>query len=412
MRLYLDNNATTQIHPAVLTALQESFRADWGNASSVHQEGQRSRRAVEEARERLGSLLGAAPREIVFTSGGTESNNAAIHGVALSGAPGRGPCHIVTTSIEHPSALEPVRQLEARGFGATFVLGGRDGRVRAGEVIDAIRPETRLVSVMLANNETGVIQPVEEIGRHCRDRGVHFHCDAVQGAGRIAVDVNALNADTLSISAHKMHGPKGIGALYVRSGAALAPLITGGAQERRRRAGTESVPLAVGFGLAATLAEEFVGPRSPAGLLSSPGAPDVMEDPGSAGSRRPTGVASLRDAFERRVLAMHEGAFVHGAAAPRLPNTASICFPGVDGEALVIALDLAGVAVSSGSACSSGRTEPSHVLLTMGVSVDHARSSVRFSLSRFSTAGELDRVVSLLADLVPAHRRPQGAGKP
>jgi cysteine desulfurase len=380
MRIYLDNNATTEIHPAVLAALQESFREVFGNASSVHAEGRRARQAVEEAREAVAALLGAAAREIVFTSGGTESNNAALHGAALSGP---SPCHIVTTAIEHPSALEPVRQLVSRGFDATFVPSGTDGRVNVGEVLEAIRPDTRLVSVMLANNETGVIQPVAEIGRHCRDRGIHFHCDAVQAAGKLPLDIEAIRADTLSISSHKMHGPKGIGALYVRRGSVLAPHISGGAQERRRRAGTESVPLAAAFGVAAELALEWV----------------------SSAENGPAGVSALREEFEAAALGLHPPAFINGTASPRLPQTSSISFPGIDGEALVIGLDLAGVAVSSGSACSSGRTEPSHVLLAMGLPVDHAKSSIRFSLSRFTTGEEIGRVVELLRELLPKHRR-------
>lgn len=381
MRIYLDNNATTPLHPAVLEALQQAFRDVYGNASSVHQEGRAARQALEQARESVAALIGAVSREVVFTSGGTESNNTAIHGAALSAAASGRPCHIVTTTIEHPSALEPARQLASRGIEATFVGCGAGGRVDAAEVIAAIRPETRLVSVMLANNETGVIQPVAEVGRYCRERGIHMHCDAVQGGGKIPVDVAELSADSLSLSAHKMHGPKGAGALWVRGGTVLQPHLSGGAQERRRRAGTESVPLAVGFGVAAALAREVDAPA----------------------------IARLRDSFERRVLAEHQGSFVNGATSERVPNTASICFPGVDAEALVIALDLAGVAVSSGSACSSGRTEPSHVLIAMGLSVDHAKSSIRISINRFTTSEELDRGATLLSELVSRHRRHERA---
>jgi cysteine desulfurase len=363
MRIYLDNNATTAIHPEVLEALSENLRNVYGNASSIHQEGQSARRTIEEAREAVAGLLGATPREIVFTSGGTESNNAAIYGVA--GTDDR--VHIVTTSIEHPSVAEPLA-----GRNVTWVAVGRSGRVDAAAVIDALRPDTRLVTVMLANNETGVIQPVSEIARACRDRGIHIHCDAVQAAGKVGIAVEELGVDTLSVSAHKLHAPKGIGALYVRKGApALTPQLLGGAQERRRRAGTENVPLAAAFGSAATLAND------------------------SAMWRR---VTALRDAFEA---ALPGVVTINGAGVARVPNTSNVTFHGADGEGIVIALDLRGVAVSTGSACSSGRVEPSRTLLAMGLSPAEARSTVRFSLSRFTSGEEIGQVVRLLAELVP-----------
>src|SRR5437764_4722803 len=252
MRVYLDNNATTPVHPAILDALREAFADVYGNASSIHKEGQAARRRIEEARDSVARLIGAAAKEIVFTSGGTESNNAAIFGAAAG--PDRH--HIVTTAIEHPSVLEPVAELERRGHAVTIVAPLRSGVVEADAVIAAIRPETRLVTMMLANNETGVIQPVAEVARVCRERSIHFHCDAVQGAGKIDVDVSALAVDTLSLSAHKLHAPKGIGALYVRRGLVLDRHVLGGAQERRRRAGTENVPLAVAFGVAAEIARD------------------------------------------------------------------------------------------------------------------------------------------------------------
>ncbi len=376
MRVYLDNNATTPIHPEVLALLTTTLQDVYGNPSSIHKEGQSARQTIEEAREAVSRLVGSTAREIVFTSGGSESNNAAILG-AVSRTSGQ---HLVTTAIEHPSVLAPIRELERSGTEVSIISPRRDGAVDAEAVIDAIRPETSLVAVMLANNETGVVQPVAAIGRACRDRSVHFHCDAVQAAGKIEFDVESLGVDTLSLTAHKMHGPKGIGALYVRRGLTLAPLIAGGSQERRRRAGTENVPLAAAFGAAAALAAE----------------PRVKEQ-----------VRSLRDRLENELrAALADSITVNGSAAPRLPNTSSITFHDVDAEGLVIALDLGGVAASSGSACSSGRVEPSGVLLAMGLTPDDARSTVRFSLSRFTTAEEIGRLVELLHDIVPRCKRP------
>ncbi|HEY8713328.1 MAG TPA: cysteine desulfurase family protein, partial [Thermoanaerobaculia bacterium] len=306
-RIYLDNNATTPIHPDVMRVLEESLRDVFGNASSIHKEGQRARQVIEDGRESVAALIGATARDVVFTSGGTESNNAGIFGAIPRG----GRHHIVTTKIEHPSVAEAVTELERRGHRVTRVPPSRSGEVSASAVIDAIEPDTRLVTVMLANNETGVIQPVAEIGRACRERGVHFHCDAVQGAAKIKVDVNELACDTLSMSAHKMYAPKGIGALYVRRGLTLSPHMFGGAQERRRRAGTENVPLAAAFGAAAKLAS-----------------------PGNS---------TLRDRFESALTSAFD-VVINGASAPRVPNTSSATFRNVDAEGLVIALDLNGVA--------------------------------------------------------------------
>ena len=376
MRIYFDNNATTRIHPEVLDALDSALGEVWGNASSTHSEGRAARRVIEESRESVAALLGASPREIVFTSGGTEANNAAVHGAVLSDT---STCHIVTSSIEHPSALEPARALAEQGNPLSIVRPGGDGVVTAASVIEAIRPDTGLVSLMLANNETGVLQPAAEVGRFCRERGIHFHCDAVQAAGKIRVDVEQLCADSLAISAHKMHAPKGIGALYIRRGRELRPQMLGGAQERRRRAGTENVPLARAFGVAASLA---------AGAVS-----------------HANEVEALRDRFESSALGGIPELIVNGAGAWRLPNTSNLRFQGADGETLVIALDLDGVAASTGSACSSGRVEPSHVLLEMGLSDAEARSSVRFSLSRMNTAAEVDEAVGKLQRVVAANRR-------
>ena len=372
MRIYLDNNATTAIHPDVLGTLDSMLRNVFGNASSIHKEGQTARQVIEDARESVARLIGATAREIVFTSGGTESNNAAIFGAVST----LGIHHIVTSAIEHPSVLAPVDELRRRGHEVVLVLPSRDGLVDADAVIGAIRDDTRLVSVMLANNETGVVQPVAEIARVCRERGVHLHCDAVQAAGKIEVDVRQLGVDTLSLSAHKMHAPKGIGALYVRLGTKMQSHLFGGAQERRRRAGTENVPLAAAFGVAAALAGE----------------PEFKHE-----------VAALRDRFESSIAGL--GVTINGALAPRVPNTSNVTFHGADGEGLVIALDLKGVAVSTGSACSSGRVEPSHILLAMGLTAEEAKATVRFSLSRFTTASEIETAVVLLRDVLPRVRK-------
>ncbi len=375
MRIYLDNNATTRIDPAVLDALSGSLRDVYGNASSIHKEGQAARRRLEEARESVAALIGATAREVVFTSGGTESNNAALFGAVAT----QGFHHIVTTAIEHPSVLEPLQELERRGHQVTIVPPSPSGVVEAGSVLSVLREDTTLVAMMLVNNETGVIQPVPDVARVCRERGIHVHCDAVQAAGKIDIDVNTLGADTLALSAHKIHAPKGSGALYVRKGLVLERLIFGGAQERRRRAGTENVPLAAAFGVAAELARDA--------------------------ATRPH-VRVLRDRLESELA--NEQITINGAAAERVPNTASITFHNADGEGLVIALDLEGVAVSTGSACSSGRVEPSHVLLAMDLSPDLARSTVRFSLSRMTTDEEISATVSALRDILPRCRRSSG----
>ena len=372
-RIYLDNNATTAVHPAVLDALHHALRDVYGNASSIHKEGQTARRSIEDARESVARLIGASAREIVFTSGGTESNNAAIFG-AVAGFDRH---HIVTTAIEHPSVLEPVAQLERRGHTVTLVTPARSGQVPPSAMIGAIRDNTRLVAMMLANNETGVLQPVAEVARVCRERGIHFHCDAVQAAGKTDIDVASLGVDTLALSAHKLHAPKGIGALYVRKGLSLERHLFGGAQERRRRAGTENVPLAVAFGVAAELARD--------------------------GAFRQQ-VGALRDRLER-ALASSLDVAINGASVPRVPNTANVSFPGADAEGIVIGLDLNGVAVSTGSACSSGRVEPSHVLLAMGLTPDEANSTIRFSLSRFTTEEEIERVVQAVREIVPRAQR-------
>lgn len=375
MRIYLDNNATTQIHPQVLDVLSARLREVFGNASSIHSEGQLARRVLEESRESVAALIGSSPREVVFTSGGTESNNAAIYGItSLSDSR----CHLVTTAIEHPSVLEVARDLETRGHSVTYVRPSREGVVSASEVIAALREDTKVVSIMLANNETGTIQPVGEIAAACRSRGIHVHCDAVQAAGKLPVAVNDLCVDTLSLSAHKLHAPKGVGALFVRRGTKLHPHLLGGSQERRRRAGTENVPLAAAFGEAARIARE------------EPEAVARMQ--------------ALRDRLEARMGRTLADVSINGGSVPRIANTSNLLFRGCDAEGIVIALDLKGIAISTGSACSSGRVEPSHVLLAMGLSEEDAKSSIRVSISRFTTDQELQQIAERLEEIVPKIR--------
>jgi len=375
-RLYFDNNATSPVHPTVADEMSAALRTTWGNPSSVHSEGRRARQTLEESRESVASLIGSTPREIVFTSGGSESNNTALVGASFQSGQR---CHIVTSAIEHPSVIRSVEWLRRRGHDATLVGCRPDGTVDPNAIESALREDTRVVALMLANNETGVLQPVAEIAAMCRARGIHVHCDAVQAVGRVPVQVEELGVDTLAIAAHKMHGPKGVGALYVRSGVTLEPLISGGAQERRRRAGTESVALAVGFAAAARLAE------------------DDMD--------RWRAVAAWRDALEASLLEAFAGSFVNGGGAARLPNTTNICFRGFDAEGIVIGLDLEGLAVSTGSACSSGRVEPSDVLIRMGISEDDARSSVRVSLGRLNHKDEIEKALELFRKIVPRNRK-------
>jgi cysteine desulfurase len=374
MRIYLDNNATTPIHPEVLDALATACREVYGNASSIHKEGQAARRALEESRDAIAQMIGAGSREVVFTSGGTESNNAALFGAA-----GAAPAHIITTSIEHPSVLEPLAELERRGWTVTRAGCDSSGRVSAADVVAALRPDTKLVSLMLVNNETGVVQPVAEVAAECRRRGIAVHCDAVQAAGKLQIDVEELGVDVLAISAHKMHAPKGIGALYVRSGTVLQRILLGGAQERRRRAGTENVPLAVAFATAAAV---------------------IGRDAGAIERMR-----TMRDGFEQAVCASIDDCVVNGAGAERVAGTSSLLFRGSDAEGIVIGLDLREIAISTGAACSSGRVEPSHVLFAMGLSEADARSSVRISMSRLTTSEELDRAAEVLRTVVASNRR-------
>jgi cysteine desulfurase len=376
-RVYLDYNATTPVDPAVLEAMLPFLGASFGNAGSVHTPGQLARAAVDAARDSVAALIGAAPNEVVFTSGGTESDNLAIFGtVARTTRPRK---HVITTAIEHHAILHACEELSRQGVEVTVVPvrtgPGAQGIVDPEEIRRAICPETVLITVMHANNELGTIQPIEEIARIAADAGVCFHCDAVQSAGKVQLDVGKLGVDLLSVSAHKFCGPKGIGALYVRAGRQISPRAWGGHAERDRRAGTENVPGIVGIGKAAELARNL-----------------LAED----GAR----IRSLRDQLETTLLERIPNVRLNGDRNRRVPNTSNLSFPGAGGEALLIALDLQGLACSTGAACSSGSTEPSHVLLAAGLSHDDARSSLRFSLGRPSTAADVDRAIEIIPSVV------------
>jgi cysteine desulfurase len=377
MRAYLDYNATTPVDSAVLEAMLPFLADNFGNASSIHSSGQRSRAAVDRARGSVAKLLGAKPSEIVFTSGGTESDNLAIFGltaaVAAKAAGARK--HIITTAIEHHAVLNSCQELQRQGIDVTFVSVRSSGVVDPEDIRRALRSETILISVMHANNELGTIQPIEEIGCIAAEADVYFHSDAVQSAGKLALDVNQLGVDLLSISAHKIYGPKGVGALYVRTGTPLAPQSHGGHHERDRRRGTENVPGIVGLGKAAELAIE-----------------NLQTD-----SER---ISSLRDRLERSVLDLVPSAKVNGDTPRRLPNTSNLSFEAAGGEAMLIALDLLGVECATGAACSSGAVEPSHVLLAIGLSPDQARSSLRFSLGRQTTDEEIDHAIARIPGVI------------
>jgi cysteine desulfurase len=384
-RVYLDNNATTPVLPEVLEAMRPYFGEHFGNASSIHHHGQETRAAVERARESVAALLGCRASEVVFTSGGTEGDNLAIFGLARSGD------HVITSTVEHHAVLNTCKRLakhpEPRRCEVTCIPVDGRGLVDPADVKRAIRPNTKLITIMFANNETGVAQPVAEIGKIAAEADIYFHTDAVQAAGKIPIDVNEIGCDLLTISGHKLHGPQGAGALYVRKGTQLEPMLIGGSHERSRRAGTENVPGIVGLGKAAELAR--------AGF--------------ERGDERK--MADARDHLERELLDI-EATGLNGEGAPRVPNTTNIYFDGIEGEALVIALDLKGLAVSTGAACSSGAIEPSHVLTAMGLRSDRARASIRFSLGKQNTLEDVDFALGLipetvgrLRDLSPVYQR-------
>ncbi|HXZ42575.1 MAG TPA: cysteine desulfurase family protein [Terriglobales bacterium] len=369
-RVYFDNNATTPVLPEVFEAMRPYFFEHFGNASSIHHHGQETRAAVERARESVAALLGCRPSEIVFSSGGTESDNLAIFGLFKPGN------HVISSTIEHHAVLNSCKHLQSAGCEVTCVPVDGHGLIDPDDVRRALRPNTKLITIMMANNETGVLQPVEDVGRIAAEADVYFHTDAVQAAGKVPVDVKRIGCDLLSISGHKMHGPQGIGALYIRKGTTLQPMLHGGSHERSRRAGTENVPGIVGLGKAAEIAKAALD----RGELSR--------------------MAEMRDQIEQKILAEVEAIGINGAGAPRVPNTTSIYFEGIEGEALVIALDLKGLAVSTGAACSSGAIEPSHVLIAMGLPAERARASIRFSLGKQNTPEEVEFALRLVPEIV------------
>lgn len=371
-RVYLDHAATTPVRPEVVEVMVEYMTSRFGNPSSLHMEGREAKDALEEARRRVATLINASPEEICFTSGGTEADNMAIKGAVLA-AGGRG--HIITTKIEHHAVLHCAQALGETGCEVTYLDVDGDGLVDPDDVRRAIRKNTLLVSVMLANNEVGTIQPISEIAAICKEHGVLLHTDAVQVPGQIPVDVPALGADMMSISSHKIYGPKGVGALYIRNGVKLAPIVHGGGQEGARRAGTENVPGIVGFGKAAELASQELNWRRERLL-------------------------QLRERLIQGVLSRIEGVRLNGHRERRLPNNVNVSPLGVEGKALVLGLDSMGIAASSGSACRSGAVEPSHVLLAMGVSDEAAKSALRMTLGISNTDEDMDYVIDSLAALV------------
>jgi len=375
---YFDHNATTPVSLEVREAMAEALSNVWGNASSVHRFGQAARQRLEASRRQLAALLSCQPKEVVFTSGGTEADNLAVLGAVRASRRERR--HVVTTTIEHPAVLNACSQLEREGVEVTCVEVDGGCRVDPDSVRRALRPHTVLVSVMHANNETGVVQPVGEIARIAREAGALMHCDGVQAAGKLAVDVEALGVDLYSISGHKFYAPKGLGALFVRQGTKIEPLFHGGHHERDYRPGTENVPGAIALGRAAQWAAENLA---------------------SEAAR----LVELRDQLERGLLARIPDAGVNGGGAARTPNTANLWFDGIDSEPLLIGLDLRGFAVSSGAACSSGATEPSHVLTAMGLSKERAKSSLRFSLGRSNTSSQVEELIEAVGQAVAHLRR-------
>ena len=369
-RIYLDNNATTPVLPEIFEAMRPYFGEHFGNASSIHHHGQETRAAVEDARESVAALLGCRASEIVFTSGGTEADNLAIAGLVAAGD------HVITSSIEHHAVLLACNRLEEIGCEVTVLPVDGRSLVDPDDVRRALRPNTKLISIMMANNETGVLQPVEEIAKIAVEAGVCFHTDAVQAAGKVPIDVQRIGCRALTISGHKIHAPQGIGALYLRKGTQIQPLFYGGRHERSRRAGTENVPGIVGLGRAAKLAKDAF---------------DRGDD------KR---MAAMRDRLQQGILAQVDEAGINGEGAVRVSNTTNIHFDHIDGEALVIALDLKGLAVSTGAACSSGAIEPSHVLVAMGLRADQARASIRFSLGKQTVAEDIDYALALVPETV------------
>lgn len=366
--IYFDNNATTQPDPRVVEAMLPWLTDLYGNPSSTCRFGKQAASAVEKAREQVAALLGCEPREIVFTSGGTESNNAAIASALRLNSSRR---HLVTTAVEHSAILKPCETLKDEGYEVTRLQVDSDGQLIMTDLDHIIRPDTVLVSVMFANNETGVLFPISEIAKIAQSKGVFFHTDAVQAAGKVPINVSELGISYMSVSAHKIHGPKGIGALYVNRRSGFHPLFLGGGQESGRRSGTENVAGIVGFGCAAEIAMQNL-------------------------ARQATEVKKLRDTFEKGILERISGVKINGAGAKRLPNTSNLSFDGIEAEAALIMLDRAGICASAGSACMSGSHAPSHVLKAMGFSDKRARSSLRFSFSRFNAMAEIEKALEVL----------------
>ena len=391
--IYLDNNATTPLDPAVIEEMLPFLTKYYGNPSSGYAFAARARKAVDLARERLAALLGCAPSEIVFTSGGTESNNAVIHSALAYSAIAAAKAgqfephwkHIVTSAVEHSAVLRPCQDLEKHGCAVTFLGVDRDGNLDLGELEAAIRPETALVSMMWANNETGVLFPVQKIAEICRRKGVLFHTDAVQAVGKIPIRLRETAINFLSLSAHKFHGPKGVGALYVNERTRFGPLIAGGGQENGRRGGTENVAGIVGLGKAAELALKY-----------------LAEGKGS--------VHSMRDRFEKAILESVSGASVNGTGALRIPNTSSLSFEGIESSNALLLLDRHGICCSAGSACRTGSQEASHVLRAMNPNGDGARRSLRFSFGRFNSEAEIDRAIEIVPKVIEKLREPAVRG--
>ena len=385
-RIYLDHNSTTPLHPEVLEAMLPYYKEAFGNPSTIYSFGQETRKATDEAREKVANLIGASPEEIIFTSGGTEADNLALKGVAA--ALEKKGKHIITSSIEHHAVLSALEYLEKRGYKVSFLPVDKHGWLHPGQVEEAITSQTTLISVMHANNEVGTIEPISEIGEIARKAGIYFHTDAIQTIGKIKVNVDDLKVDLLSLSAHKFYGPKGVGALYVRKGTRIHPLLHGGYQERHRRAGTENVAGIVGLGKAAEIASK-----------------EMVQQ-----SRRES---NLRDRLEKTIRENINHCRVNGHPTRRLPNTLNVSFEFIEGESLILNLDLKGIAASTGSACTSGSLEPSHVLIAMGVAPEIAQGSIRFSLGRDNRKEDIDYTVKNLVEIAGRLREmsPLFAGK-
>lgn len=372
-RIYMDHSATTPVDPEIAQSVLKCMVEDFGNASSIHWFGREARKAVEEARQRVAAAIGASPAEIIFTSGGTEADNMAILGIATANC--KKGSHIITSTVEHHAVLDTCKHLEKNGFTVTYLPVDKNGQVRVEDVAKAINRNTILVTIMHANNEVGTIQPIEEIAKLTKENGAYLHVDAVQSMGKIPVNVNDLGVDLLSVSSHKIYGPKGIGCLYVRKGVRLTPITHGGAQERKRRAGTENVPGIVGFGLAMEKAARELAAES-ARLIT------------------------LRDRLIKGILDKVDYTTLNGHATERLPHNVNFGFRFIEGESMLLMLDMKGVAGSSGSACTSGSLDPSHVLLAMGIPHEEAHGSLRLTLGKSNTEADIDYVIEILPPII------------